>query len=147
MEKDTKTSKPSRKKNISWQRRCEAFLEFIGSRLSMFMRLPLLLSLTRRALVFFVLMLFAEIVLFFSGNIQNFLDDNLSLILFAMCCCAIGAAFFAFAAIVECIYYIVSTKKLYFCVHLVIFVILLIVAVLACLASGASEVLSRGIKI
>lgn len=147
MRKSSGTDKPQRKINTETKPKGEALIELAARRLSMLMRLPLLLSLTRRALLFFVFLLCAEIILFFSGNIQNFLDENLELILFGICCASIGAAFFALAAAAECVYYIIATKKLYYYFHLAIFIIFLIAAVFACLVSGSAEVLSRGIKI
>ena len=94
---------------------------------------------------FFSCVLVSQIVLFFSGNIQNFLDENLNLILFSICCASIGTGFFALAACLECIFYIISTKKIYFYVHLIIFIVFFILAVFICLASNSIEILSGGL--
>lgn len=115
------------------------------SRFSIFRRLPRLLSLTRRGFFFFSFLLIAQLFLFFSGNVQNFLDENLKLILFISSCTSIGMAFFALAAVIECIYYIVSTKKLFFYVHLVIFIVFFILAVVISLATNLVGVLTEGI--
>ncbi|WP_147614706.1 hypothetical protein [Treponema pectinovorum] len=115
------------------------------SQFSIFRKLPTLLSLTRRGFFFFLFLLIAQLFLFFSGNVQNFLDENLKLILFLSSCTAIGMAFFALAATIECIYYIVATKKLFFYVHLVIFIVFFVLALAISLATNFVEVLTEGI--
>lgn len=135
-----KKNKTAEKSSGSPQKKRKKFRYF-----SLFRRLPLLLSLTRRAFIFSSCVLAAQIVLFFSGNIQNFLDENLSLILYSICFSSIGTGFFALAACAECVYYIITTKKTYFYVHLVIFIIFLILAVFVCLFSNAVQILSGGI--
>ena len=135
-----KKNKTAEKSSRSPQKKRKKFRYF-----SLFRRLPLLLSLSRRAFIFSSCVLAAQIVLFFSGNIQNFLDENLSLILYSICFSSIGMGFFALAACAECIYYIITTKKTHFYVHLGIFIVFLILAVCICLSSNAIQILSGGI--
>lgn len=113
---------------------------------SIFRRLPLLLSLTRRGIIFFMFMLIALLLLFFTGNVQNFLDENLKLILNTCIIAAIGMAFFSLAAVIECIYYIASKKKSFFYVHLVIFLIFFLLAASACIVAVFIFVLSDGLS-
>ena len=116
-----------------------------STRFTIFRKLPEVLSLTRRGFFFFTFVLAAQLLLFLSGNIQNFLDENLNLILFIISCTAIRMAFFSLAAAVECIYFIVTTKKFYFYIHLAIFIVFFIIALFFCLAGGAVEILTGGI--
>ena len=117
----------------------------LGGRFTIFRRVPLLLSLTRRAFLFSAFFLAAQLILFFSGNFQNFLDENLNVILFVITCTSIAMGFFCFAAVFECIYYIVTSKKSYFYVHLVIFIIFLAISIFLCLFSTSIEILSGGL--
>ncbi len=132
-----KEQKPTAKKRIPHKN--------IAGRFTIFRRVPLLLSLTRRGFLFFAILLCAQLILFFSGNFQNFLDENLKFILFIITCLSIGSGFFCLAAIIECIFYIISTKKSYFYVHLIIFIVFLIVSIFLCLFSSSIEILSGGI--
>ncbi len=119
--------------------------KLISNRFTIFRKLPQVLSLTRRGFFFFFFLLIAQLLLFLSGNIQNFLDENLRLILFIITCTAIGMAFFSFAAAVECIYFIAETKKVYFYIHLAIFTVFFIAALFLCSASGTVEILTEGL--
>lgn len=121
--------------------------EKLTIRFTIFRKLPLLLSLTRRAFLFFVFFLAAQFFVFFTGNIQNFLDENLNLILLIICCTSIGTAFFSFAAAAECIYYIITTRKMYFYVHLSIFLIFFIAALIISIATNSIGILSGGINL
>lgn len=127
------------KKNKNTQKRKEKRF------FSIFRRLPLLLSLTRRSFFFFLFILISQIFLFFMGNMQNFLEKNLNLILTLCCYSAIGAAFFSFAAFAECIYYYLTKKKKFFLIHMIIFFLLFLVTLSISLISKTINSYSQGI--
>lgn len=107
------------------------FKKFDIRRFSVFRRLPLLLSLTRRAVFFFISLLIAQIFLFLTGNIQNFLDENLRLILFFCSATSLCTSFFSLAACIECIFFLIRQKKHFFLIHFInFFVIFLITFIL-----------------
>lgn len=112
---------------------------------SIFRRLPLLLSLTRRGMIFFMFLLIAQLLLFLTGNIQHFLDENQTLTLKMCSYAAIGMGFFSFAAVIECIYYIVTSKKAFFYVHLAIFFILFLLASFVCFGANFIFIVSDGL--
>lgn len=108
-------------------------------------RLPPLMRLSRRAIVFLSFTLLANILFFMTGNRQSFLDSNLSLILKIIACNSIALSFFTAFSCLECVFYIVKTRKLrmviLFLVYLLIFAVSL---VLSCL-SMSINLLSDGI--
>ena len=111
---------------------------------SIFRRLPLLLSLTRRGVFFFSFLLAAQFLLFITGNRQNFLNENLKLILNFCSFTALGTAFFSTAAGIECIYYAVRQKKSYFITHLVIFFIWTVFTLSVAFSTDFIEIMSKG---
>ncbi len=116
-----------------------------ANRFTIFRKLPLILSLTRRAFFFFTFLVIAQLILFFSGNVQGFLDENLNMILFIACCESIGMSFFSLAAIIECIYFIVTTKKLYFYIHLIIFTVFFVAALFISVSTSSIVILTKGL--
>ena len=108
-------------------------------------RLPPLLRLTRRAVVFLSLTLIATILFFMMGNQQNFLDSNLILILKIIASNAIALSFFSFTAISECIFYATKNKQLRFVVHLVCYILVLALSLTISVLSLSINLLSEGI--
>ncbi|MCR5172284.1 MAG: hypothetical protein K6B73_05420 [Treponema sp.] len=96
-------------------------------------------------MIFFMFLLVAQLLLFLTGNIQHFLDENQTLTLKMCSYAAIGMGFFSFAAVIECIYYIVTSKKAFFYVHLAIFFILFLLASFVCFGANFIFIVSDGL--
>ncbi|WP_294430183.1 hypothetical protein [uncultured Treponema sp.] len=108
-------------------------------------RLPPLLRLTRRTVVFLSLTLIATILFFMTGNQQHFLDSNLNIILKIIACNAIALSFITFAAIFECIFYVAKIKKLRLIIHLICYILVLAVSVAVSILALSINMLSEGI--
>lgn len=108
-------------------------------------RLPPLLRLTRRAVVFLSLTLLATILLFLTGNRQTFLDSNLRMILKIIACNAIALSSFSALAVLECIFYTAKDKKLRLVFHLFCYIAILLLGALAAVLSLSIHMLSEGI--
>ena len=114
------------------------------SRFTILRRLPLILSLTRRGVFFFLFVLIAQLLLFFTGNIQNFLDENLRLIVIISSLTSIGMMLFSLAAVFECLYYGISKRKKHFFIHMVIFFAAFLFALGVCIFTNTVIILSDG---
>lgn len=108
-------------------------------------RLPPLLRLTRRTVVFLSLTLIATILFFMTGNQQHFLDSNLNLILKVIACNAIALSFISFAAIIECIFYVAKSRKVRLIIHLICYILVLAVSITVSVLSLSINMLSEGI--
>lgn len=108
-------------------------------------RLPQLLRLTRRSIVFFTLSLLAIILFFMTGNRQLFLDSNLNLILQIISFTSIFLALFTLAGILGCIFYLVKDKKIKYIVHTFAYILILIFSIVTLILSLSVNLLSEGI--
>lgn len=68
-------------------------------------RAPLLFRLTRRTVVFLFLFLLTSILFFAEGNYQNFLDENLEIIVTAISVTSVFLSVFSAAGISEAVYF------------------------------------------
>ncbi len=109
-----------------------------------FKRLPLLLSLTRRAVFFFFFVLISQVFLFFTGSVQSFLDENLLLILTISGCSGAGMMFFSLAAAVECIYYLISKRRILFAGYFAFFVLCFFIGLVFCIGISTVNALATG---
>ena len=107
-------------------------------------RLPLLLSLTKRAVLFFTLVLIAQFLFFITANIQNFLDASLILILYFIVFSAILHAFFCLAAVIECVFYFAEKKRIGFLIRFFVYFILFLAAVVSAVAASLIITLTNG---
>lgn len=107
-------------------------------------RLPPLLRLTRRSVVFLSLTLLATIIFFITGNRQTFLDSNLSLILIIIACNSIALVFFSFLAVLECVFFTVKDKKLRLVAHLAVYAVIFVLSAAFSVASLTINLLSEG---
>ena len=108
-------------------------------------RLPPLLRLTRRSVVFLSLTLIATIIFFVTGNKQTFLDSNLNMILKIIACTAIALSIFSTAGAVECVFYTFKDKKIRLVFHLVSYTIVFALSVVISILSLTINLLSEGI--
>ena len=109
-------------------------------------RLPTLLRLTRRAVVFLTLTLIATIIFFVTGNKQTFLDSNLRMILKIIAANAIALSFFSLVAIPECIFFSIKDKKFRLMFHLVCYVLILALSAAVSVLSLTVHLLSEGVN-
>lgn len=107
--------------------------------------LPILLRLTRRMTVFLFLTLVAILIFFITGSRQHFLDSNLLILLQAMSYNAIALDFFATAAALQSIFYLVRLKKNILIVHVVCYLLVFIFSSAAAIFSLSLTILSEGI--
>lgn len=68
-------------------------------------RAPLLFRLTRRTVLFLFLFLLTSILFFAEGNYQNFLDENLEIIVTAISVTSVFLSVFSAAGISEAVYF------------------------------------------
>ncbi len=108
-------------------------------------RLPILLRLTRRAVVFFSLLLMALLLFFYMGNIQNFLEKDLTLILLCVTCISIALCLFALAGIVESIVYTFIYRHIFFLSYTALFVIVFAIAFITAVVTKAVNLITTGI--
>lgn len=109
-------------------------------------RLPPLLRLCRRTTVFLSLTLIATIIFFLTGNQQAFLDSNLKLILQIISVNAIALSFFSGISSLECIFYLVKSKKFRMLLHFIIYTLVLAAGISISLFSLTINLLSEGIS-
>lgn len=109
-------------------------------------RLPPILRLSRRTTIFLSLTLTASILFFLSGNQQTFLDSNLKLLLQVISFNSIALIFFSFASSLECIYYLITEKKLRLVIHLAVYLLLLSASIAISVFSLSVNLLSEGIS-
>lgn len=107
--------------------------------------LPLLLRLTRRVCVFLFLLLAGLIIFYVSGNYQNFLDSNISLILKAVACASIALFFFSAASILETFFFVLKDRRFSIIFNLFFFVFTLASSTAAGIFSLVVDKLSEGI--
>ena len=108
-------------------------------------RLPPLLRLTRRATVFLSLTLIATIIFFVTGNKQTFLDSNLNMILKIIALNAIALVFFSLAAVTECVFYTIKSKKIRLIIHLICYTLIFLLSLAISILSLTINLLSEGI--
>lgn len=107
---------------------------------------PILFRLTRRFLLFLVAMLSVNVLFFIVGNYQNFLFSDLKLLLFLITCNSIAIVFIGFFLILECIFYSIIQRKLFFIIALVVVTVLCLIAGLLGIFSEVISILSNGYK-
>lgn len=120
--------------------------EITANRQKVNRRLPPILRLSRRTTIFLSLTLTAVILFFMTGNQQTFLDSNLKLILKIISVNAISLCFFAMASSLECIFYLIKERKIRFCVHLAVYLLIFIASLAISLISLSINLLSEGIS-
>ena len=108
-------------------------------------RLPTLLRLTRRTVVFLSLTLIATIIFFLTGNKQTFLDSNQNMILKIVASISIALAFFSLLATAECIFFTFASKKFRLVLHLVCYLLIFIISIAVIFLSLSINLLSEGI--
>ncbi|MCR5724559.1 MAG: hypothetical protein K6G80_05685 [Treponema sp.] len=106
---------------------------------------PLLLRLTRRAVTFLFLLLLVIICFYTAGCNQEFLDSDITLLLFSITCDAILLFLFSSAACTECIYFFFRTKRTFFLIYSIPFVLITIAACIAAIFSHSINLLARSI--
>jgi hypothetical protein len=108
-------------------------------------RLPPLLRLTRRTVVFLSLTLIATILFFITGNRQTFLDSNLSMILRVVAANSIALSFFSLLATLQCIFFTFTNKRIRLVLHLVCYALVFIASTAVIFISLTINLLSEGI--
>ncbi|MBQ4379083.1 MAG: hypothetical protein II821_07805 [Treponema sp.] len=108
-------------------------------------RLPPLLRLNRRTVIFLSFTLTASIIFFMTGNQQSFLDSNLRLILKIITSNAIALVFFSGTAIAECIFYTFKEKKFRLIFHFIIYLLIFSASIFISIFSLTINLLSEGI--
>ena len=109
-------------------------------------RLPILLRLTRRTIIFLFLTLVATILFFITGNKQSFLPSNLKMLLKIIASNAIVLSIMSFSALAECLFYLIRTKKIKFAVHFFCYALTLAGSIFVMLFSLSVNLLSEGIS-
>ncbi|WP_407425639.1 hypothetical protein [Treponema sp.] len=109
-------------------------------------RLPVLLRLTRRAVLFLFLTLVGTLLFFVTGNRQTFLDSNLIILLKITACVSIALSFFSMAAVAGNIFYLIKTKKIKFLIYLICYVLIFLLASVILVLSLSVNLLSEGIN-
>ncbi|MBR0033370.1 MAG: hypothetical protein IJP61_13935 [Treponema sp.] len=83
--------------------------------------LPITLRLFRRTVIFMFLLLIAYAALFFTGNYQDFLPENISLILTLTKLVAAVLFFSSIISIILTIFYAIKLKRASYLIHLLFF--------------------------
>ena len=105
---------------------------------------PVILRLTRRAVLFLGLETLALILYYVSGNQQHFLEVNIKIILWAMAVSTIALSLFCAAGIAESIYYFFSRKSPRFLLRIIPYGTIFAAAVALTLFSRTVDLLSLG---
>ena len=94
---------------------------------------PILFRLTRRCVLFFLLLKIAVTLLYISGNYQHFLDSSQREILCVSTVISLCLAFFAICLLVESFFYLFFRKehKILYIIHIVAMFIISLVAISA----------------
>lgn len=108
-------------------------------------KMPLFLNMVTRVTLFAYLFLIILFVLFYIGNKQGFLDDNLVIILNVILIDAIILGIFSLSGFFASIYYTIFGKNLKYIFGILNFLICIVSAVLFAVFSGMISVLSDGI--
>lgn len=106
---------------------------------------PLILRLTRRAVTFLFTLLAATICFYIAGCAQNFLDSNISLLLFCITSISILVCLFSAAAICECIAFLLIFKRIFFLLYAIPFFILTSLSIAIAMLSNSLNLLAHGI--
>lgn len=88
---------------------------------------PLLFRLTRRCVLFFLLVLLSFVLFYITGNYQQFLDSSQKTIIFVSVIVSLTLAFFSLALVFESIYFafrVQGKKTVFFLVYAVIMLII-----------------------
>ena len=106
---------------------------------------PLLLRLTRRAVIFLFLLLVTFLCFYIAGCIQGFLDQDLTLLLFAVTSVSILLVLFSSTAVLECLIFLIAQHRIRFLFYIVPFLLVTAIAIVAAAVSNSINLLSRGI--
>ena len=106
---------------------------------------PILLRLTRRAVIFFTLLLLAFIGFYIAGCAQGFLDNDIILILLCISSVAILLLLFSVATLIECIIFLIAQRRIYFLFYAVPFTLTAALGAVATVVSRSINLLARGI--
>ena len=106
---------------------------------------PLLLRLTRRAVIFLFLLLGTLLSFYIAGCAQGFLDKDLLLLLF--CCTAVSVLLLLFSACAaaECVIFLFTQRRLRFLPYLLAFAVVGAIAAVAAVVSHSIHLLANGI--
>lgn len=110
-------------------------------------KMPLFLNMVTRVTLFTYLFLIILFVLFYIGNKQGFLDDNLVIILNVILTDAIILAIFSVAGFFGSIHYAFYHKDFKYIFGIINFLICIISSAFFAIFSGVISVLSNGIGI
>ena len=106
---------------------------------------PLMLRLTRRGVTFLFILLLTTLCFYAAGCAQNFLDSDITLLLFCVTSVSILLLFFSLAAVAECLLFTALFKSAWFLLYALPFAILgASGAVIAALSDGVN-LLARGL--
>lgn len=105
---------------------------------------PFLLRLTRRAVIFFFMLLVTLLCFYAAGCVQGFLDKDLSLILLCGTGVSILLALFSAAAAAESLVFLFMQRRARYVFFLLSFLLLACAATVAAAATGSIHLLSRG---
>lgn len=105
---------------------------------------PLILRLTRRAVVFLGLLTIALILYYISANMQYFLEVNIKIILWGMTVSSIALALFCAAGVAESLYFTIVQKQSRFLFRLIPYGLVMILAATFAVFSRTVDLLSLG---
>lgn len=107
-------------------------------------RMPLLFRLTRRCVLFFLLLLVSNLLFYITGNYQLFLDSSQSLLLFLATGASLTLAFFAICAAAEAVFYIFKNdRKIALIIDAVLMLLIFTLSVIAALGTRSIIFISK----
>jgi len=107
-------------------------------------RLPVLLRLNRRAVIFLSLQTVALILYYISGNTQHFLESNIKIILWGMTISAIALALFCAAGMGESFFYALTWKNPGFFFRMIPYGIIFLLSLTFAIFARTVDLLSLG---
>jgi hypothetical protein len=107
-------------------------------------RLPILFRSIRRIVLFLFLQLCATLLFYAIGNSQNFLDQDIHLIVTIIVIVAISLFLFSLIALTATIYYLIKLKNVRYLLSLFLFLLTLISGIIIAIAGRTVTLLSAG---
>lgn len=107
---------------------------------------PILFRLTRRCVLFFLLMKIAAVLFYISGNYQHFLDSSQKEILFVSTVISLCLAFFSISLLVESFFYLIFRKehKILYIIHIAAMFIISLAAITAAAGTFFIQTIAGG---
>ncbi len=105
---------------------------------------PGIFSLTNRAIVFFSCLLAVIFVFYITGSFDNFLDNNLLLILLIEQIISVISIVFCFASIAQSVFFAIIYRDLHYLIPIIPVVLANFFAVFCFIISGTITVVSKG---